>query len=398
MQGTLNLKSKQLQISQLGLQLRNLDLNANMQDKVVKFNNFISSGPGLLQIKGTTSFTENTAYSSLTLSGKDFLVSNTPTLKISVSPDLRIENKENAWYVKGKIEVPSAEIKLAHITKTVKLPRETVIIQPSGEVLKKDIPDTFADVTVLTGEQVYFASSGLKSFITGKLQIKDYPNSETSANGRLEFKKGSYELKGQKLNLDQSALVFINSPISNPGLHIRASKTIHYAQSSEQTFAQEQTFLAGIQVTGNAENPNITLFSDPAGWSQADILSLIVLGQPASAISQGNVQLLAAAAQTLTPQGGEGINTVTQQVQQAFGLSEFGMESGISRKPGENKSSTSFVLGKYLSPRLYLNYSLGVIDSINTLRLRYLLSKHWSIQTQANTLGSGADILYSIEH
>ena len=34
------------------------------------------------------------------------------------------------------------------------------------------------------------------------------------------------------------------------------------------------------------------------------------------------------------------------------------------------------MVGKYLSPRLYLSYGIGIFDASSTPRLRYLVSEH----------------------
>jgi len=395
--GSIDLTSSKVGIPYLGLQLKDLNLHADMDKDSIQYRGNIFSGPGSVQLTGQSPLKESAVGTVISLNGKQFLVSNLPKLKLYLSPALRLENKDNAWHMKGEIEIPAAEIKFPHFTQTVTLPRETIIVKPSGEIAPTKIVNTFAEVNLLLGNSVHLQTSGLDSFIAGKLLIKDYPGKETLASGRLELTKGSYNLQGQKLSVNQSTIIFANSPITNPNLQLRATKAIPYTPS-EQILPQSQNLMVGIEITGAAENPKIMLFSDPAGWSQADILSLIVLGKPVSAVSGANVQLLAAAANALTPQSSVGINQLTEQLQQLFGFSEFGLASGVSSKPGENKPSTSFVMGKYLSPRLYLSYSLGILETVNTLRLRYLLSKHWSIQTQANTLGSGVDVFYFIEH
>ena len=56
----------------------------------------------------------------------------------------------------------------------------------------------------------------------------------------------------------------------------------------------------------------------------------------------------------------------------------------------------ALILGKHLSPRLYINYSIGLFDSASVFRLRYQLTRHWSVEAQSGT-ATGGDILYSIE-
>jgi translocation and assembly module TamB len=38
-----------------------------------------------------------------------------------------------------------------------------------------------------------------------------------------------------------------------------------------------------------------------------------------------------------------------------------------------------------------------VLDAVNTLSLKYRLSDKWRVEAQSSELGSGADILYTLE-
>ena len=54
------------------------------------------------------------------------------------------------------------------------------------------------------------------------------------------------------------------------------------------------------------------------------------------------------------------------------------------------------VLGKYLTPRIYISYIVGLLEQVNTLRIRYQLSEKWVIELETGK-ESGADINYTIE-
>ena len=38
------------------------------------------------------------------------------------------------------------------------------------------------------------------------------------------------------------------------------------------------------------------------------------------------------------------------------------------------------MLGKYLSPRLYVSYGISLTEQLNTLKLRYSLNDRWTVQ------------------
>jgi autotransporter translocation and assembly factor TamB len=383
-------------LPELGLTPRITNLKVTLADKILHYNAALQSGPGTLTLQGKTTLTQDPPLSTMTLTGKDLLVSNTPKIKVLVSPDLKIEQQKDGWHVTGKAHIPKANIDLGDTRKTVTLPHETVIINKTGKVEKASSQPFFAEVALTVGNDVHVAMAGLKSKVGGAVTLYEIPNQETRADGKLLLPEGSYDLQGQKLNVANSEIIFVNSPVTNPALNITASKTIQHAPSAT-TLSDKQSFIVGLKVTGKADNPIITLFSDPSGWSQPDILSLIVFGQPASTLSNSSMGVLAAAAQALGSKSGKpGVaGQLTSQLQHFFGLSELSLQSTVGSDTDSNATSTSFVLGKYLSPRLYLNYSLGLEGNI-TLRLRYLLSKHWSVQTQASTVGSGVDLFYSM--
>jgi translocation and assembly module TamB len=59
--------------------------------------------------------------------------------------------------------------------------------------------------------------------------------------------------------------------------------------------------------------------------------------------------------------------------------------------------SRAAILGKYLSPRLYVSYTQGINDPFYFIRLIYNLSTKWVLQAQAGA-ASSADIIYTLEH
>jgi len=58
-------------------------------------------------------------------------------------------------------------------------------------------------------------------------------------------------------------------------------------------------------------------------------------------------------------------------------------------------NETSLVLGRYLSPRLYVSYGVSLTEQLNTLKMRYTLGDHWTLRTEVGQ-AYGADLVYSI--
>jgi len=59
--------------------------------------------------------------------------------------------------------------------------------------------------------------------------------------------------------------------------------------------------------------------------------------------------------------------------------------------------NSAFTVGKYLSPRLYLSYGVGLFEPGQVITLRYRLSHHWSFEAQNATDFSRASLNYRYE-
>ena len=52
--------------------------------------------------------------------------------------------------------------------------------------------------------------------------------------------------------------------------------------------------------------------------------------------------------------------------------------------------------GRYLTPNLYVSYGIGLFDPVSILKLRYVISSHWTLQAERGE-AVGADVFYKIE-
>jgi len=86
---------------------------------------------------------------------------------------------------------------------------------------------------------------------------------------------------------------------------------------------------------------------------------------------------------------GQAAALLAAQLGTKLGLPDISVESTLSNE-------TSLVLGKYLSPRLYVSYGVSLTESINTFKMRYTLNDRWTIKTEAGK-EIGADLVYTIE-
>ena len=88
--------------------------------------------------------------------------------------------------------------------------------------------------------------------------------------------------------------------------------------------------------------------------------------------------------------GLSGGNTLARSLSDQFGLDEMRVESN------DKGDQASLVMGRYLSPKLYISYGVGLIEAFNTFSVRYQISSKWQLKAESGQY-QGADILYTIE-
>ena len=124
--------------------------------------------------------------------------------------------------------------------------------------------------------------------------------------------------------------------------------------------------------------------------AQQEQLSYLVLGRPLHDASESESAAMSRAALALGVNGG---NFVSERISENLGLDAFGIESDSD----EAAAGAAFVIGKYLTPSLYVSYGIGIFESVNTLKLRYAFAPRWRLETETSSKASGGDLIYNIE-
>lgn len=405
--GQLKLMRGMLLIPSMGLTIKDIALtgNANQSGKI-SLTGQANSGAGLLYLKGNAALLTPDLPLNLSLIGQKILVMNTPSYKIYASPNLTIQKKlANQYLINGSIEIPTADINSPEMGASSESLSDDVQFVKNKSSTPSGVFS--GDINLLLGNAISINMKGLTGKLSGGLHIHLNSATTTTATGTLEMQKGSYDAYGQTLNIKTAKIIYTDSPINNPGIAVTAAKTILVAATASnsslgQNFSLPTSYSAGRNVTvginvgGTLQHYTVTLFSDPSIYSQSDILSLILTGQTADKLSGNNAQLLLKAASAFNL-GGNTVGNITEQLQQFFGLDELGIGSQNYLVNGAPTQATSLTVGKRLTSRLSISYSIGLLNPVSILLAKYSLTKNWSIQSNASSQDTGADIFYNIE-
>ncbi len=340
---------------------------------------------------------------------ENFSVLKTPEYAINVSPQLTLKLDQDVVEISGVVQVPWARFKPMVFSNTQSLTEDAVFVSHEA-VSTPSLMHVKGDVRVKVGQDVIVDAQGLHGVLGGEIQLIQPLNGALSAVGELTIRDGTYKAYGQNLAINHGQLLFAGATPSNPKISLRAVRSFNntaqfsgsnqlfdFNASNLQTIDFGNHVTVGIDVGGYLNDPKIKLFSIPSSLSQSDILSLLLLGKPASQASQSGGQLLLTAISAMNLGSGAKGMQLLSQVKQTLGL-DFDVQSSSMNNPTTNKTvgDTAFVVGKALSKRLYLSYSIGILqENSNVLILKYLLNKYFSVQVTASTIENGVDLLYT---
>ncbi|SHM80429.1 translocation/assembly module TamB domain-containing protein [Phytopseudomonas punonensis] len=301
---------------------------------------------------------------NLNVKGSSLPVNVEPYANLEVAPDMQVRLANDQLSVSGKVSIPRGKIVVRELPpSTVKVSDDAVIV--GAENQEKQPVAISMDIDVDVGsDKLTFSGFGLNAELAGRVHIGD----DLDTRGELNLNKGNFRGYGQRLTIRRARLLFAG-PIDQPFLDIEAIRKV-------------DDVVAGLRLTGSADQPRTEVFSEPA-MSQEQALSYLVLGRPLSTGSEDN-NMLAQAALALGVAGSSG---VTGSVAQSLGIQDFQLDTDGS---GRN---TSVVASGNLSERLSLRYGVGVFEPVNTVALRYALSRRLYLEA-ASGLASSLDLFY----
>lgn len=363
--GNVNLVGGEVSGPELPISLEGLNVQALIAGESVQLNGAWRSGKaGQGSLKGQIDWGQALVV-DLSLQGSQLPVTVEPYAVLEVAPDLKISLKHDKLAIAGKVRIPRGDITVRELPpSTVKVSDDTVIVGSQTEEGKPPMAMAM-DIDVAVGEdQLNFSGFGLTAKVQGHVHIGD--NLDT--RGELWLNDGRYRAYGQRLDVRRARLLFAG-PLDQPYLDIEAIR-------------KTDNVVAGIRLSGSAEQPTTQIFSEPA-MSQEQALSYLVLGRPLSTTGEDN-NMLAQAALGLGLMGSAG---VTSDLANKLGIRDFDLDTQGS---GNN---TAVVASGKITEKLSLRYGVGVFEPASTIALRYLLSKKVYLEV-ASGVASSLDIFY----
>jgi len=323
------------------------------EDGQLRLRGRLPTGDGALELAGQWS--EDERPNRVAIRGTDVRVLDTPDGRVWISPALDLESADGVARLRGRVDVPRAELALDRFEQGVAASADVVVID-DPPVDAGTGPQLDADLILALGDDVRLRGFGFDGRLAGELKLRDRVDRAPRALGTLEL-TGEVRAYGQQLDLERGTLRWGNAAIDEPTIDIRAVRP-------------ESEPEVGVAVTGSGLSPVVDVWSRPA-LPQAEALSWLMFGRPLAAADGDDAARLEEAATSL------GGSAVAQAVAGKVGLDTASV--GESRALG----GTALTVGKRITPKLYVSYGMALSGTGQVITVTYALRRWLAAQVEA---------------
>lgn len=384
--GNVALTNASVDIPALGLELRAITANVSSDIyQTVAIQGQATSGDGTLQFFSEINapLTLERSY-EISIEGENFTLVNDAEILLKISPELQVKGDANNLNITGTLNLPLVDVQLTQLPgSAIDVSTDTVIVDNGAQTppvhnaaqadrgILSDMNMT-AEVAIRLGDEARFRGFGLDAQLAGALEITQRDTGAPLTYGELTVVEGYYETYGRRLDIEHGKLLFFGS-MGNPALDIRAVR-------------QTEDVKAGVQMNGTLRNIRSQLFSTPT-LPDSDILAVLITGKPFAEMGNQDSNALAGAITTLGINQGK---SFTNQVRSQLGLDTLAINS-----TGDT-SNSSLTLGKYLTPKIFIRYGVGLFETESTLSVDYSISDRIKLEAKSGSSQS-VDIKYTVE-
>nr|CDQ36140.1 Autotransporter assembly factor TamB [Virgibacillus halodenitrificans] len=377
----------------LPIAIRDARLGIDFAGQRADIDGFVAGEKGQLNLDGEADWQDPSAWQArLGIEGQDDpLEVSLPNFgRLRVAPDLRVNANPDRLQVRGDVNVPWARLEVGKIPPSAVAPSSDEVIitreedaaqqkaaasGEQGEATAQALSDAgmALDISVMLhlGPDMSLEAYGLESQLEGQLEVRQ-GSGPVQLFGDVNLVDGSYTAFGQDLIIRQGQILF-SGPASQPRLQFEAIR-------NPDTIEDDVT--AGLRVTGRAENPQLSIFSEPA-MSESRALSYLLRGR-APGDDGGDGALTSALIGLSLSQSGRAVG----QLGQAFGVDDLSLDTSGS---GED---SQVVVSGYVFDDLKVGYGVGIFSPIAELTLRYRLIQNLYLEAVSGA-AQAIDLIYT---
>ena len=368
-QGEINSEDLPVAVSQWQ---QTVNLNGASADFEGEF--LLGDGPGTLN--GSVDW-QDALLVDLAVKGDAFTV-NYDDSRVKVSPDLSINLSPQSVDISGDIDIPYARVKINELPPSAVSPSRDVHLrgEPPSEALVDNInANIMVTIDEDEREEVRLDAFGLKATLSGGVNVQTQP--ALTGYGDLRIINGRYAAYGQNLIIRTGEVQF-NGPLDQPILLVEAIRDPDLT---------EDDVIAGVRVEGPANQPSVSLFSEP-GMDQARNLAYLLNGSGGLGGGQMDENSYAA---MLIGFGLSSSESLTSNVGNALGIEDLSLST-----TGQGSDTKVAISGKIAS-NLTVRYGVGMFSDEDSggqeVALRYQILSNLYLEI-VRSLYTTVDLYY----
>ncbi|MGP8289074.1 autotransporter assembly complex protein TamB [Vreelandella zhanjiangensis] len=396
LQGTLALRGLRVHGPDIPVDVRDGELALSFDGEQGTINGFVAAERGRLNITGDAYWPGADDWRI----GIDLNATQEPLLlvlpqfgRLEAAPDIRVRITPELLQVRGNVDLPWARLEIGSRSSSAIEPSSDEIIiteredreaeeearrvaENGGPSAADELAQTGMELDVLItltlGSDMLISAYGLESGLGGTLEIRQ-DSGGLQLFGEVNLVDGRFQAFGQDLLIRRGQLLF-SGPPSLPTLDFEAIRNPDVT---------EDDVIAGLRVTGSAEEPNVTIFSEPS-MPENQALSYLLRGR-ASDSSGGMDSALTTAliGMSLGRTGG-----AVGSIGEAFGIEDLALDTtGVG-------DDSQVALSGQLSDDLRISYGVGIFSPIAELTLRYTLWRNLYVQAVSGA-NQAVDLIYT---
>jgi translocation and assembly module TamB len=397
--GEVQLRQGQVRVIPLGVVFRDMQLQLQLAADVLHITQFTArAGAGQLNGSGTLSLEQYAITAiALTLNADRFRVMNTRQHVVAVSGQLVCSGSLHEPSLRGTLELRDTTLRpdLAFLRSDPVAPDPTIIVVQSEQELAALAPAALPveeqavahlffprldlyrplalDLTVTVPRNTWVHVPEGSIELIGHLHLRKKPAEELLLSGSIETLRGWYTFHSRRFRIERGLMTFASESPINPRVDVVARYTLPRYQ-------------VDVIIGGTAHTPTLSLRSDPQ-LEEADVLSLLVFGRLASALTEG--EKVSLQSQALKTTLGFVVPDLQRSVARQLGVDLFEFEVG------ETPLESRIGVGKYLTEDIFITTSRRLGEQPEQeFAIEYHIDTTWQLKSSTTSRGSSSIDLF----